>query len=99
VYRDTYGLFGYTKLLAEQEEKVRDKAQLEKADLLNEINKANQAMISRAAENFARGIVKPTAPKKEIIMSGAGLSNKSKIIRDLTDREGGLILPDGYGEE
>ena len=77
----------------------RQKMQDDRQDLMNEIHKANSGMMRRVMDNFSRGNVAPHNPQKEVIMSGAGISNRSKIIRPLSDREGGLILPDGFGEE
>ena len=65
-------------------------------DLMNEIGKANSGMFGRAAENMARGLTAPTAPTKEIITSFSGQTNHSKIVRPITDREGGLILPEDW---
>lgn len=97
-YNDKYGS-GYQKKLDEADEAMREKMKADRADLMNEISKANSGMLNRAAENFARGVVAPHNPKKEIITSYSGQGNRTKIERPLTDREGGLILPDGYGEE
>jgi len=97
-YNDKYGNRGYQKLLEEMDIAGREKAAEEKADLLNEVNKANSNLMNRAMENMRSGKTAPTNPIKETIMSGAGLSNRSKMVRPLEDREGGLILPPGYGE-
>ncbi|MCI0564835.1 MAG: hypothetical protein MN733_40735, partial [Nitrososphaera sp.] len=59
----------------------------------------NKHIMGRVMENFSRKITAPTRPKRDIIMSGAGISKRSKITREVTDREGGLVLPDGFGDE
>ncbi len=98
-YHSRYGHRGYQKLLEEADIEQREKQQLDKQDLMNEIGKTNSAMLGRCAENMARGLTKPTNPTKDIIFSAAGVNNKSKIVRSLSDREGGLVLPEGLGEE
>lgn len=90
---------GYSRYLESLDIEERHKKIEEQRDLMNEIAKANRAMVSRAMDNFGRKITKPTNPEKETIMSGAGISHRSKLIRPATDREGGLILPPGYGDE
>jgi hypothetical protein len=98
-YNDKFGFRGYQKLLEQKDADERQKQMDDKQDLMNEISKTNSAMLGRAAANYARGIAKATNPTKEIITSYGRQSNKSKIVRPITDREGGLILPDGMGEE
>jgi len=97
-YNDRYGHRSYQKMMEEADLKQRAKIQDEKQDLMNQINKANTALVGRAMYNFEHGRVKPTKPKKDIIVSGAGINKRSRITRDLTDREGGLILPDNLGD-
>jgi hypothetical protein len=97
-YNDKYGHRGYQKLMEQADIAKREKIQSDKNDMMNEISKANSAMLSRVRDNLEAGRVNSTNPTKEIIMSGAGMSNKSKIVRPLNDREGGLILPPGYDD-
>ena len=94
-FNDRFGT-GYQRKLEEADLERRDKMMADRDDLMNEIGKANSGMFGRAAENMARGITAPTAPTKEIITSFSGQSNKSKIVRPITDREGGLILPEDW---
>jgi len=94
-----YKFRGYSKYLEDLDIARRHKMIEEGRDLQNEIGKTNSTIMSRVMDNFSRKITAPTRPKKDIIVSGAGLSNRSKITREITDREGGLILPPGYGEE
>ena len=97
-FNSKYGHRGWTRYLESLDIEARQKKMDEQQDLMNEINKANRAMISRAMDNFNRDVTAPTNPEKETIFSGAGISHRSKLIRPATDREGGLILPPGYGE-
>lgn len=93
-----YGHKGYRRKLEEAQAEDRQRMQDERQDLMNEIHKANSGMMRRVIDNYERGNVNPHRPQKEIIVSGAG-GKRSKIVRPLTDREGGLILPPGIGEE
>jgi hypothetical protein len=93
-YNQKYGFRGYQRMMEEMDLARRAKIQDDKADLMNEISKTNQDMLRRVADNLMRKESRPTNPTKDVIMSGAGLNKRSKITRPITDREGGLILPD-----
>lgn len=97
-YNKKYGFRGYQRLMEEADLKKRADEQDSKQELMDEIHEVNSAMLTRARQNFEYGRTAPTNPMKETIMSGGGLTNHSKIIRPMEDREGGLILPDGLGE-
>lgn len=94
-YNDRYGHRGYQELMENLDIKRRAKVQEEKKELMNEIYKVNSSMVNRVIDNFHRGQVKPTNPKKESIVSYPGQKNRSRIIRPLEDREG-MILPDKF---
>lgn len=90
---------GYSKMLEDMDVQRRHKMIEDQRGLQNDIMKTNKSIMGRVMDNFSRKITAPTRPKKDIIVSGAGISKRSKITREITDREGGLILPPGYGEE
>jgi hypothetical protein len=90
---------GYSRYLESLDIQERHKKIEEQNDLMKEVNKANSAMVGRAMENFQRNITAPSNPTVDKIFSSSGVSKRSKIVRPATDREGGLILPAGYGEE
>jgi hypothetical protein len=94
-YNDRFGT-GYQRELDAADATRRNKLMDDRQDLMKEISKANSGMLGRAAENFGRGITAATNPTKEIITSYANQGNKSKIIRPITDREGGLDLPEDF---
>lgn len=98
-YNDKYGHRGYQRMMEQEDIERRTKMQDEKRDLMSEIHKANSAMMNRAMDNFERGHVEATRPTKDIITSGGGLTKRAKITREITDREGGLILPPGFDED
>ena len=93
-YNNKYGNRGYQRMMEEADLAKRSKMQDDKQALMDDIHKANSAMMNRAMQNFEYGRTAATNPTKEIITSFAGQKNKSKIVRPLSDREGGLILPD-----
>lgn len=82
--------------LQEEQELVVKKKQEAAEDLWKETQKANSKLMRTAAENFAMGKTAPTNPTKDIITSYKDQVNRSKITRTITDKEGGLILPDEY---
>ena len=98
-FLNKYGNHGYQKQLEEADMERRDKMHKEKAELMNDIYDANSAMVNRAMQNFKYGRTAATRPTKDIIMSGSGISKRSKITREITDREGGIILPPGVSED
>ncbi len=97
-YNDKFGARGYQRLMEQADAAEREKMQADKADLMNEISKANQSMMSRVRDNFESGRTEPTRPMKETIISGAGLTSRRKMVRPATDEEGGIILPESMRE-
>lgn len=96
---DKYGFKGYNKYLAEMEAKDRSAKMDAQKALMDEIMDTNKAMVNRAFDNFKRGHTGATNPTKDVIMSGSWAGKRGKITRKITDKEGGLILPPGYGDE
>lgn len=97
-YNDRYGHRGYQNMMEQADLDERAKMQADKVDLMNDISKANQSMMSRVRDNFEHGRTDPTNPMKETITSYAGQLNKSKTVRPLTDKEGGIDLPEDIEE-
>lgn len=94
IYKAKYGAIDWMHKLRDDQEAFELAKQSEKDNLFKDISSANSGMMRRVMENYASGITAPTRPTKDIITSFAGQTNRSKITRDLTDREGGLIVPD-----
>lgn len=90
---------GYSKYLEGLDIQKRHKEVEAARGLQGDIMKANSAIMGRVMENFSRNVTAPTRPTKDVIMSGAGISKRARITREITDREGGLILPDNFGNE
>ena len=93
------GDLAYGRKLREADAAARDKASQDKTELFDAVNKENRWLLDKAMDNFASGKTAPTRPQKEIITSFGGQTNKSKIVRDISDEEGGLIVPDSWREE
>jgi len=91
-----YGRRTYMKGLQESQDKLQDKEKEDLKDLSNAVMEENAWLVNSAMDNLARGVVNPTNPTKDSIISYAGQSNKSRISRPLSDTEGGLVLPDRF---
>lgn len=90
-YRDKYGDLAWNQKVREDEaEEKAKRAQKEEAQF-SDIQKENKWLLRKAMDNFERGITQATNPTKEIITSFRGQTNHTKIIRPITDKEGGLI--------
>ena len=95
LFKAKHGSLAWNQQMRKEEEDRVARAQDAKDQKFQDLQRENSWLTRKAMENLERGITRPTRPEKEIIMSGAGISNRSKIIRPITDKEGGLIT----GEE
>jgi hypothetical protein len=86
----------YRKLLEEEQEAQMEKSQRDAAQLFDDVQTENKKLMDTVKENFEWGRVKPTRPKKETITSYRGQTNRSRMVRDLDDEEGGLIIPESW---
>lgn len=93
------GDLAYNRQLREEEEAARERQQQEMKELYAAVQDENSWLVNRAAENFHAGKTAPTRPTKDIIYSHKDQTNKSRIVRDITDAEGGLILPDSWRQD
>jgi len=90
-YRDKYGDLAWNQKLREDEAEQKAKKARKEEEQFSDVQKENKWLLRKAMDNFERGIVEATNPTKEIITSFSGQTNRTKIIRPITDREGGLI--------
>lgn len=90
-YTDRYGFRGWTKKLDEDQTKEQEIQRKDQEYMFQSFQEENDWLMKRAMENFDRGVVAPTNPTKDSIISYPGQRNRSRIIRPLEDREGGLI--------
>lgn len=93
---DSYGNKAYIRATMEEKEQIEQARQKQADELFNDVQAENAWLMRRAMESFDRGETKPTNPQMEKIISYPGQKNHSKIIRPLTDTEGGLVLPDSW---
>ena len=95
LFKAKFGALAWNQQMRKEEEDRQARAQDAKDQRFQDIQRENRGLTKRAMENLERGITAPTRPQKEIIMSGANITHRSKLVRDITDKEGGLIT----GEE
>jgi hypothetical protein len=60
-------------------------------DHFNGVRDENSWLTKKAMDNFSSGITAPTNPTRDIITSYTGQGNRSRIVRPITDKEGGLL--------
>jgi hypothetical protein len=96
---DKYGPKAYIRYLREERELMAEREQERKDFMLDETHKENKWLLNKAMDNYMSGKTAPTRPQKETIVSYPGQKRFRKLSRDLTDEEGGLILPDELKEQ
>lgn len=94
---DKGGAKAYIKYLREERDRLDEQDQADETQLFGDVQDENSWLMKKAMSNFERGVTDPTRPQKDVIVSGPW-SKRSKITRDITDEEGGLILPDKWKE-
>jgi hypothetical protein len=93
---EKYGYMAYAKYTRDEREKQEEILVQEEDQLWHDTNKENKWLMNNVMENFKSGKTAPTRPQKDVIASYKGQVKRSKITRDITDEEGGLILPEKY---
>lgn len=86
-----YGAKALSRFIREEQEILEEAKKTKTNNLFADMNKENKRLFRSAYENFLNGKVEATNPTREIITSYSNQSNKSKIVRPITDEEGGLI--------
>lgn len=89
-FSDKYGHKSLNRLMREIEEEKMKELLEDKEEMFQVMNEENSWLMKKAAENYASGHVLPTNPTKDVIFSAPGVSNRSRIIRPITDEEGGI---------
>lgn len=95
---DRYGALGWSHYLREEQELMQAHKIKNMGSMFEDVTKENRWLLRSAFENFQNKRVSATKPTKDIITSFSGQKSHDRITRGLTDREGGLVLPDGYGD-
>ncbi len=90
LFRDRYGDIAWNRNTRDEDEEAQRKAQDAKQEGFEAVQDENSWLTKNAMDNFERGIVAPSNPKKETIMSYAGQTNKSRTSRPLEDADVGL---------
>lgn len=91
---DRYGFRAWGRKLGDEQDEANERMMKDRDALFQAVQEENSWLTKRAMENFGRGMTAPTRPTKDIIMSGKGITNKTKIQREITDKEGGLYVPE-----
>ena len=87
---DRLGPKGIVQTEAIANEQAREKAMAEKDEMYKLWQLENRWLLRKAMDNMARGVLNSPEPTRDVIMSGPGLSHRSKIVRPITEREGGI---------
>jgi len=91
-FTDRYGARAWAHKLDEDQTKEQNNQQKDREYMFKSFQEENNWLMKRAMDEFGRGNIKPTNPKYESIISYSGQRNRSRIIRPLTDKEGGLVI-------
>ena len=94
MYKARYGAMEWNHKMRKDDEDREARLQDAKDQQFKDIQGENKWLTRKAMENLERGVTAPSRPTKDIITSFAGQTNRSKMTREITDREGGLVLPD-----
>ena len=91
IYKARYGAMEWNHKMRKDDEDREARLQDAKDQQFRDIQGENKALTRKAMENLAMGITRPSNPTKEIITSYSGQVNRTKIVRGITDKEGGLV--------
>ena len=93
---DTYGRAEWNRMNEAEKQEFNLSKQKAADQLFADVQDENKWLTKKAMENFDRGDTDPTNPMKESIVSYPGQIKRSKIVRPITDTEGGLVIPDSW---
>lgn len=93
-YRDRYGNKAWNAKMQKDQESKIEADRNDNEQKFADIQKENRGLIKVAMENYEMGRIAPTNQTTEIIRSYAGQKNHTKIVRPMTDKEGGLFTPE-----
>lgn len=89
--QEKYGNHGWNKFLRAEDATIQAQKETQAVNLFKDRSDENRSLMRKAYENFLNGKISATHPTKDVISSYAGQKNRSRIIRPLTDKEGGLV--------
>ena len=90
-YKAKYGVHAWNKLQQDEENERKEKEEAQNQQKFKDLQNENKKFVKLAMENLASGVTAATNPTREIIYGYSNQTNKSKIIRPITDKEGGLV--------
>ena len=93
-FTDKYGHRAWSRRLDDEHTGEAAIQQKDKEYLFQAFQEENTWLLRKAKENFHRGKVAPTNPTRESVISYPGQINRTKTVRPLEDREGGLVIPE-----
>ena len=93
-FKARYGAMEWNHKMRKDDEDREARLQDAKDQQFRDIQGENKWLTRKAMENLERGVTAPSRPTKDIITSFAGQTNRSKMTREITDKEGGLVLPE-----
>ena len=93
-FKARYGAMEWNHRMRKDDEDREARLQDAKDQQFRDIQGENKWLTRKAMENLERGVTAPSRPTKDIITSFAGQTNRSKMTREITDKEGGLVLPE-----
>ena len=99
VFKDRYNDIAWNQVYQDNLFKAQKQKRTDHYNLFADVQQENKSAFKPAMENFSRNITAPTNQKVEKITSYKGQSRKTKIIRDATDAEGGLVFPDAWKKD
>jgi len=86
-----YGTKGWNRFLRTEQVVEQEMKEKQAMNVFQDRSDENRWLMKKAYENFQNGIISATKPTKDIITSFPGQTNRSRIIRPLTDDEGGIV--------
>lgn len=92
-YKAKHGDRQWTRKLDADATEEQERQQQQELAMFDAVQEENSWLMRRAMNNFESGIVAPTNPQKENIISYPGQVNRTKTVRPIDDEEGGLIIP------
>lgn len=95
LFKAEFGSLAWNHKMRKEEEERAARLQDAQDNKFQDIQRENKGLTRKAMENLERGFTQPTNPTKDVITSYSNQSNKSRIVRPITEREAGLVT----GEE
>lgn len=96
---DEFGQQEYARMNEKERDAHAASKQADADQLYKDVMEENSWLTRKAKEAFDRGETQPTNPTKDTIITYPGQGTKGRIVTPLSDKEGGLVLPDEWRTE